>query len=371
MDAACFQHDFAYAKYKDRLNRKQSEIVLKNKALKIATDPRVNEYQRGLASMVYKFFNERTKGSGINNKGNLLVNSQLAEELHKPIIKNFKRRKVYSSFKDNIWGVDLADMQLISKYNKGIRYLLCVIDLFSRYSWVIPVKNKKGESIVEGFKKILDDSNRKPYKIWVDHESEFYNNKRNSFLKENDIEMYSTFNEVKSVVAERFIKTLKNKIYKHMTTTGKNVYIDDLDDIVKKYNNTVHSSIKIKPKDVTDDSFVEYSEEANKKTPKFKVGDNVRISKYKNIFAKGYRPNWPEDVFVVNKVQNNVPWTYSINDLNGEEIKGSFYKKELKKINQKEFRIEKVIKKKGDKLYVKWKGYNNSFNSWIDKKDIV
>ena len=134
LDAACFQHDSSYAKYKDRANRRQPDIVLKNKALKIATNPRVNGYQRGLASMVYKFFNERAKGSGINNKGNLLVNSQLAEDLHKPIIKNFKRRKVYSSFKDNIWGVDLANMQLISKCNKGIRYILCVIDLFSRYS---------------------------------------------------------------------------------------------------------------------------------------------------------------------------------------------------------------------------------------------
>ena len=303
--------------------------------------------------MVYKFFNERTKGSGINNKGNLLVNSQLAEELHKPIIKNFKRRKVYSSFKDNIWGVDLADMQLISKYNKGIRYLLCVIDLFSINAWVIPLKYKKGESIVEGFKKILDDSNKKPNKTWLDHGSEFYNNKFKKFLKENDIEMNSTFNEGKSVAAQRFIKTLKNKIYKHMTTIGENVYFNDLDDIVDKYNNSIHSSIKMKPEDVTNDSFVEYSEETNKKDPKFKIGDNVRISKYKNIFAKGYTPNWSEKLFVVNKVQNNVLWTYLINDLNGGEIKGSFYEKELQKTNQKEFRIEKVIKKKGDKLYVK------------------
>ena len=116
--------------------------------------------------MVYKFFNERTKGSGINLQANSLNNEILAAELHKPIIKNFKRRKVYSSFKDNIWGVDLVDMQLIIKYNKGIRYLLCVFDLFSRYAWVIPLKNKKGESIVEGFEKILDDANRKPNKIW-------------------------------------------------------------------------------------------------------------------------------------------------------------------------------------------------------------
>ena len=327
LDVACFQHDSAYAKYKDRLNRRQSDIFLKNKTLKIATGPRVNGCQRGLASMVYKFFNERTKGSGINLQANSLNNEMLAEELRKPIIKNFKKRKLYSSFKDNIWGVDLADMQLISKYNKGIRYLLCAIDLFSRYAWVISLKNKKGESIVEGFKKILDYSNRKPNKIWVDHGSEFYNNKFKKFLKENDIEMYSTFNEGKSVVAERFIKTLKNDIYKHMTTNGENVYFNDLDDIVKKYNNTVHSSIKMKPKDVTDDSFVEYSEETNEKSPKFKVGDNVRVSEYKNIFAKVYTRNWSEEVFVVNKVQNTVPWTYMINDLNGEEIKGSFYEK--------------------------------------------
>ena len=156
-----------------------------------------------------------------------------------------------------------------------------------------------------------------------------------------------------------------------MTAIAKNLYIDDLDDIVKKYNNTVHSSIKMKPKDASDDSFIEYSEETNEKDPKFKVGNNVRISKYKNIFAKSYTPNWSEEVFVVNKVQNTVPWTYLINDLNGEEIKGSFYEKELQKTDQKEFRIEKVIKKKGDKLYVNWKGYNNSFNSWIDKKDSI
>ena len=127
----------------------------------------------------------------------------------------------------------------------------------------------------------------------------------------------------------------------------------------------------MKPKDVTDIKYVEYSEETYKKDPKFKIGDHARISKYKNIFAKGYTPNWSEEVFVVTKVHSTVPWSYLINDLNGEEIKGSFYEKELQKTNQKEFRIEKAIKKKGDKLYVKWKGYNNSFNSSIDKKNIV
>ena len=180
--------------------------------------------------------------------------------------------------------------------------------------------------------------------------------------------MYLTHNEGKSIVAERFIKKLKNKIYKHMATGGKNVYFNVLDDIVDKYNNTYHSSIKMKPKDATDNSFVEYSEESNEKGPKFKVSDHVRISRYKNVFVKGYTPKWSKEIFVVKKVKNTFPWTYLINDLNGEEVMSSFYEKELQKIDQKKIRIEKVIKKKGDKLFVKWKGYDNSFNSWIDKK---
>ena len=156
-----------------------------------------------------------------------------------------------------------------------------------------------------------------------------------------------------------------------MTTISKNVYIDVLNDIVNKYNNTIHRTIKIKPIDVTDNSYVKYNEDFNKKGPKFKVGDRVRISKYKNIFAKGYAPNWSEDIFIVNEIENTVRWTYTINDLNGEKVIGTFYEKELQKTNQKKFRIKKVLKRKGDKLYVKWKGYDNSFNSWINKKDIV
>ena len=145
--------------------------------------------------------------------------------------------------------------------------------------------------------------------------------------------MYSTYNEAKSVVAERFIRTLKNKIFKHMTTISKNVYIDVLNDIVNKYSNTIHRTIKMKPIDVTNDSYVEYKEESNKKDPKFKVNDHVRISKYKNTFAKEYVPNWSEEVSVVNDIKNTKSWTYTINDLNGENVIGIFYEKELKKTN--------------------------------------
>ena len=183
--------------------------------------------------------------------------------------------------------------------------------------------------------------------------------------------MYSTHNEGKSVVAARFIRTLKSKIYKHMTSISKNVYIDKLDDIVHEYNNAYHTTIKMKPIDVKDNTYINTDKEINNKDPKFKVGDRVRISKYKNIFAKSYTPNWSEEVFVIKKVKNTVPWTYVINDLDGEEIMGTFYEKELQKTNQEEFRIEKIIKRKGDKMYVIWKGYDNSFNSWINKKDLI
>ena len=138
-----------------------------------------------------------------------------------------------------------------------------------------------------------------------------------------------------------------------MTSISKKVYIDKLDDIANEYNNTNHRTIKMKPVDVKDNTCIDFKKEVNDKDPKFKVGDHVRISKYKNIFAKGYTPNWSEEVFVIKKVKNTVPWTYVINDLNGDEIIGTFYEKELQKINQQEFRIEKVIKRKGDKLYVK------------------
>ena len=143
--------------------------------------------------------------------------------------------------------------------------------------------------------------------------------------------MYSTYNEGKSVVAERFIKTLKNNIFKHMTTISKNVYVDSLNDIVNKYNNTVHRTIKMKPIDVTGDSYVKYNEDSSKKNPKFKVNDHVIISKYKNILAKRYVPNWSEEDFVVNEIKNTVPWIYSTGDLNNKPITGIFYEKELKK----------------------------------------
>ena len=309
LDKACFKHDAAYAKYKDKENRLISDQKLRNSAYDIASNLEYDGYRRGLPSMVYKFFDSKVapldkktisdKGTG-NNK-------ILAEELHKLVIKKFNKRKVCSQFRDNIRGVDLADTESLSKKNKGVKYLLCAIDLFSKYAFVVPLKDKKGISIVNAFDKIIKQSNRKPNKICVDQGREFYNHVFKRWLSDNDIIMYSTFNEGKSVVAERFIRTLKNKLYKHMTATGKNVYYNVLDD--KRV----------------------YIDEHNKKDSRFNVGNRVRISKFKNIFAKGYTPNLGKEILVINKINDTVPYTYNLKDLNGEEVLGSFYDRELQK----------------------------------------
>ena len=287
LDKACFVHDASYSDSKDLTKRTVADKILKNKAFDIAKDQKYDGYQRGL--VVYKFFDskvaspdKKSVGSGAKRVNTKITpqNEQLADELHKPIIRKFKKRKVYSAFKDNIWGTDLADMQLLSKYNKGIRFLLCVIDIFSKYTWVVPLKDKNGISIVKAFQSILKQSNRKPNKIWVDKGSEFYNAYLKKWLRDN---------EGKSVVAERFIRTLKSKIYKYRTSISTNVYIDKLDDIMDEYNNTYHTTIKMKPTDVKDNTYINADKEINNKDSKFKVGDHVRI-------YKRYMPNWSEEV---------------------------------------------------------------------------
>ena len=216
--------------------------------------------------MVYKFFDKKTAGGGVATLANksaiksIPQNEQLAEGLHKLIIRKSKKRKVYSTFKDNIWGADLVDMQLISKFNKGFRFLLCAINIFKKYTWVVLLKDKKGVGIVNAFQNILDDSKRKSNKIWVDKGGEFYKSSFKKWLQDNDIAMYSRHNEGKSVVAERFIRTIKNKIYKYMTSISKNVYIDD---IVDEYNNTYHRTIKMKPIDVKDNTYINIDKEVN------------------------------------------------------------------------------------------------------------
>jgi transposase InsO family protein len=298
---------------------------------------------------------------------------ELAEELHKPVRRKFERRRVRVNGIDEIWAADLIDMQVFSKFNKGVKYLLSVIDIFSKYGWLIPLKDKTGKSVAAALKKIIQKG-RKPTKMWVDKGTEFYNKEVQRL-----VELYSIENEEKSSVVERWNRTMKEKMWKYFSAKSTNVYIDVLHELVDQYNTTWHSTIKMTP--------VDASKKKNENTvwrnlypdhdkvrvidAKFSVGDKVRINKKKKTFEKGYTPRWTEEVFTISAVQNTSPVTYKITDYNNEEIKGTFYEPELQKTSQEIYRIEKVIKKGRTKSLVKWKGYPETFNSWISNKELI
>ena len=296
----------AYGDFKDLARRTAPDKNLGNKTFNVAENPKYDGYQRGLASIVYKIFEKKTSGRGFKS---MPQNEKLAEERHKQILESLKKEE-YIHHSETILA-DLADVQSISKLNKRLRFLLFVIDIFSKNACVIPLKDKKGVTIVNAFQKILSNSMelhsvRKPNKIFVGKASEFYNNSFIKWLQDNDIEMYSTHNEGKSVVSEKFIRTLKNKIYKYMTSTSNDVYIDKLDDIVNEYKNAYRRTIKIKPIVVKDSTYINIDQEVNNKNLKIKIGNHLRISKYKTIFAKGYSSNWSGEVFVIKEINYTV-----------------------------------------------------------------
>ena len=275
---------------------------------------------------------------------------------------------------DKIWAADLADMRALSKENDGYNFLLLVIDTFSKYGWIVPLKDKKGETIVKALKEIFKESGRRPDKLWTDKGREFFNKDVRDLVY-----LYATENEEKSSIAERWIRTMKEKMFKYFTDYNTNKYIDVLPELVEDYNNTVHSSTKLTPTDASkeENELKVWSNlypdryKTSRLNPKFSVGDKVRITKKKTVFEKGYTTRWTEEIFTIKEIRETNPLTYKLEDLQGEEIEGTFYEPELQKTEQQIYRIEKVIKKEKGKSFVKWKGYPDKFNSWVNNKDLI
>ena len=300
---------------------------------------------------------------------------QLAEELHKPITRKFTKRRVFVKGVDEIWAADLVEMQRFSDWNKGIKYLLMVIDVISKFGWIEPLQNKKGETVAAAFEKIFKFG-RQPRLLWTDKGKEFYNKNVNQLLSRKNIKLYSTENEEKSSIAERFNRTIKQQMWKMFSANNNTIYFDKIGELLKNYNSSWHRSVQMSPLKASDiknsnQVFANlYSDEIYKpvKKPKFRIGDKVRISKYKRkLFDKGFTPNWTEEIFVINQILQTKPVTYRLVDLQGEAVTGSFYEPELQKTTQEIFRIEKVIRhdNKRKRALVKWRGYPDRFNSWV------
>jgi hypothetical protein len=292
---------------------------------------------------------------------------QIAKEVHKPTMKPRQYRKVLVYFPNDVWSADIVEMNSegMEEQNDGYKYILVVIDVFTRYAWTRKLKNKTAVETAKAFKSIINDSKAKPRALWVDQGKEFYNKEVKQVLK--DVKIYSTYGEGKASYVERLNRTLKNMMYKQFTINMNRNWIDILDDITNHYNNKVHSAIDTTPNKLYNS---EISKPINIETtddnkPKYKIGDRVRISyKRRPTFDKAYLPNWTWEIFTISKVIKSSPITYKIKDFEGDEIDGSFYESELQLTKQKDdyYLIEKILDSKtvGKKKYtlVKWLGYD-------------
>ena len=366
-DRICSQHDVDYTLAKSL----KDKHIADEKMIKSINELPYNQQQYGTFLVKNIIRSKRKLGLGIEDH-----NKILSEELHKAKRKNYPRRKIIVNHIDEIFAADLVEMQKFSKLNKGYRYLLTCIDIFSKFSWVIPLKDKRGITIKQALQKIFNK--RKPKFLWTDNGKEFYNKQVQDLLNENNIKLYSTNNsEIKSAVIERFNRTFKNMMYKKFTENNNTIFYNILDELVNNYNNKYHSTIKMSPlegsKKINEKKIKNiYNFEKTKKPGKFKIGDRVRISLEKNIFEKGYDTNWTEEIFVIYDIKySNVPYYY-LKDLNNEKLQGTFYEQELQKTKQDDlYTIEKILKTNKDKVYVKFKGYSNDFNQWVNKSDIT
>lgn len=301
---------------------------------------------------------------------------QLVKELHKPARKNYQRRRTIIKGLDDLWQADLAQLDQYASRNKNFKFILVVIDCFSKFVWCQPLKTKSGSEVAKAFEAILGDG-RRPKNLQTDQGTEFYNVHFKKLLDTFGINHYSTFSSTKAAIAERVIRTLKERLFAYFSLSGTYKWIDILPTLVGEYNNKRHRTIRMKPKDVNkkNEPVVlrkAYHHIKSFSGHKFNVGDIVRISKVKHVFQKGYTPNWTTELFKIVKVQITNPTTYLLEDMNGRPIEGGFYTEELQRTaNPDIFLVEKVLRKKGRKVLVRWLGLDKSQDSWIDATNIL
>lgn len=303
----------------------------------------------------------------------------LVNELHRQARKNFLRRPTIMMGINDTLQADLVEMIPYSKQNRGMKYILTVINIFSKKAYAYALKNKSAVEVTKAMDSILNRLGHPINNLHVDNGTEFYNKPMQTLLAKRKIKLYSTFTTKKAAIVERFNRTLKNKMWKKFSFQGTHKWVDILQSLIDEYNNTNHRTIKMKPMDVNHsnemlllNTIYRLKAPIKKTNTKFKVGSFVRISKYKHIFAKGYTPNWTTEIFKIKRVQHTYPTTYLLIDLSGQDIRGSFYNEELQLVGDpKIYLVEKILKKKGDKVYIKWLGIDSAHNSWIRKSDLL
>jgi transposase InsO family protein len=300
------------------------------------------------------------------------LKSQDAYTLHKPVRKKFPRRKTFAKGINDLFQADLVDMQNYSRYNNANRYILTCIDVFSKKAFAIPLTDKRGSSLATAFEQIFADT--VPNLLQTDRGTEFLNSQVQEVFKKYHIRHYWSYNDdIKAAVVERFNRTLKTRMHRYFTAHHTNRWVDVLQSLIDSYNKTFHRSIGMAPNDVTAADQKQIAERMFplKVTPlwKFEIGATVRITRYKNVFAKGYTQNWTEEAFKIDERHSTSPPTYSLVDLSGEQIKGRFYEHELQNIiTTGDYIVERVLKtrKRNGQIehFVQWRGYGSKFNSW-------
>lgn len=303
---------------------------------------------------------------------------QVVEELHAPARRRYPRRKTVIKGYDDLWQADLVEMQPYARTNQGYKYILVVIDAFSKYLWAIPLKDKSGKKVTQALQEqVFKADRRHPQNLQTDRGKEFYNADFQNLMREYKINHYSTGSNLKAAMAERVNRTLKNAMWKEFSDQGSYTWVKNnlLAKLVKAYNSRRHRTTGMRPIDVkhnTDLSDIyRRRKTTNPKKPRYRVGDKVRISKQRSTFAKSYTPNWTTEIFEIQRVQRTNPTTYVLKDEGGQTVEGAFYEQEIARARFPDlFLVEKVLRRRGDRALVKWLGFPSSSNSWIQSSNL-